>query len=69
MYPSSSRVLTYLRKAGSVSAREAIIDLDMTSASLAKRMCELEESGYVIRRARRKHPVSGRRYTRYSLAG
>jgi hypothetical protein len=57
----------YLDEAGSVSAREAMIDLDMTSATLARRIVDLERAGITIIRERRIHPVSGKRYTRYLM--
>ncbi len=52
----------------SISAREAVLDLDMTSAVLTRRICDLEQTGVRIERNRLQHPITGKRYTRYALA-
>ena len=62
------KVLGYIIKNGSISAREALLDLDITSASLTRRICDLEEKGVAIVRTQKKHPVTGKRYTRYTVA-
>jgi len=49
----------------SITAREAMLDLDMTSATLSRRICDLEEAGVKIRRERKVNPVTGKKYTRY----
>ena len=56
-----------IKNGGSISAREAFLDLDITSSSLTRRICDLEEMGYQIIRERKKHPVTGKLYTRYRL--
>lgn len=61
------RYLQRVRKRG-ISAREALLDLGMTSATLARRVCDLEEAGIKIERVRKTHPTTNRRYTRYVLA-
>jgi DNA-binding MarR family transcriptional regulator len=72
-YPSltdqSRLVLNHMRRAGSISAREAVNDHGITSATLARRICDIEEAGYGIHRERKVHPVTSKRYTRYSLTG
>jgi DNA-binding MarR family transcriptional regulator len=60
-------VLQYMRRAGTISARDAMADLDMTSATLSRRICDIEQEGFKVMRERRQHPVTGKRYTRYSL--
>lgn len=50
-----------------ITAREAMLDLDMTSAVLSRRICDMEELGFGIERVRRKNPVTGKRYTRYVI--
>lgn len=60
-------VYNHMRKAGSISAREAMDDYGITSATLARRICDLEEQGYEIERERKTHPITDRLYTRYSL--
>lgn len=67
--PQAGRLVRHMARTGSISAREAMLDLDMTSATLARRVCDLEEVGIAVERERRIHPVSGRHYTRYSLVG
>lgn len=49
----------------SITAREAMLDLDMTSATLARRICDIEEKGVQITRERKRNPVTGKQYTRY----
>lgn len=54
---------------GSLSAREAFLDLDMTSATLSSRICEMERLGaFSINRERRTNEVTGKAYTRYHIA-
>ena len=62
-------VWQHMKRTGSISAREAFADHGITSATLARRVCDIEENGYKIERERRVHPLSGRRYTRYKLVG
>lgn len=63
----SKVVYRHMDRAGSISAREAMNDYGMTSATLARRICDIEEEGFEIWRERRVHPMTGQRYTRYSL--
>jgi DNA-binding MarR family transcriptional regulator len=67
--PQARALLAHLQrvKKDGISAREALLDLAMTSATLARRVCDLEEAGFKIERVRKQHPVTGRRYTRYVL--
>lgn len=62
------QVLQHIRRAGSISAREAMNDYGITSATLARRVCDIEEAGFSVRRDRKVHPITGKRYTRYALA-
>ena len=66
--PLARKVLLHMQKTGSISAREALLDLDVTSSSLARRICDLEEAGVKVERIRKIHPTTGKRYTRYALA-
>ncbi|MCG7628374.1 helix-turn-helix domain-containing protein [Epibacterium sp. MM17-32] len=61
-------VCQHMRRAGSISAREAMDDYGITSATLARRVCDIEEEGYRVVRDRKVHPITGKRYTRYALA-
>jgi len=69
--PQAHKLLTYMDrvKEDGVSAREAMFDLDMTSATLSRRVVDLEDAGWIIFHNRLRHPVSGKRYTRYILYG
>lgn len=60
-------IIKHIEKTGSISARDAMLDYDMTSATLARRMCDLEEQGHTVIRERKHHAVSGKPYTRYTL--
>jgi len=67
MTPQAKNLLNHLKATGSITAREALLDLDMTSATLARRICDLEEAGYWIVREPKVNPATGKRYTRYKL--
>ena len=60
-------IMKHMETTGSISAREAMIDYGITSATLARRICDLEEQGVLISRERRTHPITNRSYTRYEL--
>lgn len=66
--PLARKVYQHINRAGSISAREAMGDYGISSASLARRICDLEEEGFEVVRTRKVHPITGRHYTRYSLA-
>lgn len=58
-------ILQHLRKARSISQREALIDHGIQS--LTKRISELREMGYNIVTKHKKHPITGQRYARYVM--
>lgn len=60
-------IKNHMKRTGSISAREAMIDYGITSATLARRICDIEEAGNVVGRDRRTHPITHRSYTRYTL--
>lgn len=66
--PQARKIYDHMQKAGSISAREAMADYGITSATLARRICDLEGAGFKITRETREHPIHQRKYTRYSLA-
>ena len=66
--PQALKVYRHMERTGSISARDAMDDYSMTSATLARRICDLEVAGFEITRVRKTHPISGLRYTRYELA-
>jgi DNA-binding MarR family transcriptional regulator len=65
--PQARTIYDHILKAGSISAREAMADYGITSATLARRICDIEAVGFVVYRETREHPIHKRRYTRYSI--
>ena len=59
------KVLKHMRRNGSISPHEAIMDHGITR--LAARIFELKELGYSIQRTMRVNPTTGASYARYSL--
>lgn len=59
------QLLKHLRKAGSISQREALMDLSIQS--LTRRITTLRGYGYNISSDWKQHPVTGQYYTRYTL--
>lgn len=66
--PQAQLIYKHMSRAQTISAREALADHGITSATLARRVCDIEKEGFKVNRERRNHPVTGRSYTRYSLA-
>lgn len=66
--PQALKVYRHMTRTGSISARDAMDDYSMTSATLARRICDIEADGFAVRRVRKSHPINGLRYTRYELA-
>ena len=65
--PLARKVVNHILAAGSISAREAMADLGITSASLTRRLTDIEKAGIPVTRERRTHPITGKQYTRYSF--
>lgn len=61
------KVYRHMEKAGSISARDAMDDYSMTSATLSRRICDIEAEGFKVTRLKRFHPMTGGQYTRYEL--
>lgn len=67
--PLEKKIVKHMQKAGYITALDAMVNYGITSASLSRRICDLEqEMDIKIIRERCKHPVTGQRYTRYKLA-
>lgn len=64
--PQACDVLQYMDRTGSITQREALLDLSVQS--LTKRISELR-SVVDITTDRRKHKTTGQRYVRYFLKG
>lgn len=62
--PQTRKILTHLRKVGSISGVEAQFILGVRA--LPRRISDLEELGYLITRERRTD-TQGQRYVRYLL--
>lgn len=63
----NQRIMKHLRKAGSITVREAIVEYSIQS--LTKRIQELREDGHGIVSVVKTHPITGQKYTRYFLGG
>lgn len=60
-----SKIITHLRATKGLTQREAMLDYSIQS--FTKRISELRKSGYRIDGIKGNHPVTGQRYTRYTL--
>ena len=58
-------ILKHLRKAGSITVREAMVEYSI--ASLTKRIQELREADYDIVSTPKFHPITQQKYVRYTL--
>lgn len=67
--PQAATIHNHMRRAGSISALDAMVTHGITSATLARRICDLEDAGIRVKREKKQHPITGRRYTRYVIAG
>src|SRR5262245_18233076 len=65
--PAQSEILRHILRSrdGYITSRDSLLDLNMTSATLASRLCELEKEGLSVFRVRKTNPQTGKRYTRY----
>jgi isocitrate lyase len=59
------QILNHIKKQGSISMREAIMDYSIQS--LTSRIAELRRDGYNIKTYQCAHPVTGQPYARYAL--
>lgn len=58
-------ILQHIRKNGSISQREAIMDYSIQS--LTARIHTLRKRGYKVKTKQKVHPVTGQKYARYVL--
>lgn len=56
----------HLKKTKSITQREAMVDYSIQS--LTKRISELRALGMQIKTIWKKHPITGQRYARYTVA-
>lgn len=59
------KIMKHLKKAGSITVREAMVEYSVSS--LPKRIQELREKGNDIVSNIKFHPITGQKYTRYTL--
>jgi hypothetical protein len=62
----NDKIMTHLKKAGSITQREAIVEYSIQS--LTKRISELRKEGHNIVSNVRIHPLTKQKYVRYTLA-
>jgi len=60
-----NNIIKHLKTAKGLTVREAMIEYSISS--LTKRVQELREMGYNIVSNKKKHPVTGQRYVRYTM--
>lgn len=58
-------IVQHIRKAGSISRREAMLDYSIQN--LTARINDLRQDGYKIKTKIRHHPVTGQKYARYTF--
>lgn len=61
----NAKIMKHLRKAGSITVREAIVEYSIQS--LTKRINELRDAGNDIVSVVKFHPMTGQKYVRYYL--
>ncbi|WP_142850900.1 helix-turn-helix domain-containing protein [Telmatospirillum sp. J64-1] len=66
--PLAYQIFHHMNRLGHISALDALRAFGITSASLSRRICDLEEVGVKIERERALDSLTGRKYTRYKLA-
>ena len=63
--PQGRTVLNHIRKCGSITQREAIMDHSIQS--LTRRITELRDAGFDIVSEWKHHKITHQRYMRYTL--
>ena len=63
----ANTVLNFMEQAGSITAREAMLEFSITSAALSRRIKDMKEVGIEIVHTPKRHPTTNQRYTRYSI--
>lgn len=64
--PQAKVVFNHIRRTGSITQREAI--LDHSIQSLTRRISELNAYGIAVDRELKHHPLTDQRYARYRFA-
>lgn len=63
--PQALTVLHHMARTGSITQREALADHSIQS--LTRRISEINSWAISVITERKKHPITGQRYARYSL--
>jgi hypothetical protein len=63
--PQGRVVFDHIKRAGSITQREAIMDHSVQS--LTRRITELRDAGIEINVVFKYHPITGQRYAEYSF--
>ena len=58
-------ILNHLKKTGSITRREALIDYSIQNITAC--MSSIRQLGYEVLAHPKKHPTTGQRYMRYTL--
>lgn len=66
--PLARKVYSHMKTYGHISSFDAFRVFGISSASLSRRICDLEEVGVGINRIRARDPLTGVRYTKYAVA-
>lgn len=67
MSTQTTMILEHMKRTGSITMREALLDYSIQS--LTKRISELRQAGYKIETEHKHHPTTGQRYARYKFFG
>jgi len=65
--PQLRTILAHVERAGHITSRHALIDHGIQA--LPRRMADLKELGYRVRKEYVKNPATGQRYMRYAIDG
>jgi|TARA_R110000803_G_scaffold194449_1_gene257551 hypothetical protein len=60
-----AKILQHLKKTSGITVREAMVEYSIPC--LTKRIQELRALGWAIVSTWKRHPITGQRYTRYTL--
>lgn len=61
--PQMRKILNHCKRVGYITGRAAMLDYNIMA--LPRRISDLEEAGYTVRREEKQNPATGQRYVRY----
>lgn len=65
--PQAKQIVSHMRRAGSISMREAMNDYGIAGGTLTRRITDIKKAGFSVSSEKRKHPMTGQSFTRYTL--